>query len=81
MTTKKSSISIKLAILRNLKKMPMSMYELSVVIKTSFETIQRNIKYLERLGKVEFYKIPELDKTLWIIKKKRRLNADMSDML
>jgi len=71
MRSKRPCIQIRMKILRLLKKLPMTRYELSVMVKTNPETIERHLDYLQLLDKVESYQIPELDKELWIIKKKR----------
>ena len=62
-------VKIRLKILKTLKIMPMTTYDLSMAIDVSHKATLRNLKYLESMGKVEFIRIEQLDKTLWKVKK------------
>jgi len=63
-------VQIRLKILRYLKKLPMTIYDLSIAIGVSYKATLKNLLYLEQLEKVEKYKIKALDKELWRIKQK-----------
>lgn len=62
-------VKIRLKILKTLKIMPMSVYDVSVAIGVSYKATLRNLKYLEDMGKIEYTTIEALNKTLWRIKK------------
>jgi len=68
---KTPSVKIRKKILYQLSNFPMTAYELSVATKISFKAIQRNLKVLEELGKVEKEYSEGLDKYLWKLKPKR----------
>lgn len=64
-------VKIRFKILKTLKIMPMSIYDLSVAIGVSYKATLRNLKYLEDMGKIEYIRIEALDKELWKIRKGR----------
>lgn len=64
-------VKIRVKILKTLKIMPMSIYDLSVAIGVSYKATLRNLKYLEDMGKIEYIRIEALDKELWKIRKGR----------
>jgi len=66
----KSNIKTKLKILKLLKVLPQSTYEISKSADCSYKTALKSLVYLEQLGKIERYRIDALDKELWQIKKK-----------
>ena len=69
-TPRRRVINIRISILNDLKRFPMSAYEISIHRNLDIKTVQRNLVYLNELGKVEKYYIPTLDKELWRLKKK-----------
>lgn len=77
MQVKRPSIKIRMKILSYLKKLPMTRYELSVMINTNPETVQKHLDYLEILGKVEKGRLLALDKELWFITKNRSASNDI----
>jgi len=74
----KSHIRIKLRILTNLRKFPMTFYELSKAIGCSYKAVKEALYYLEKFDVVEMVTLKtyddeaEEDKKLWRIKSKRR---------
>jgi len=74
-TQEKAHIKIKLKILRYLRKLPMTHYEISKAISVDYKAVGQALIYLEKLGKVERVKLRIYDpytkenKILWRIKK------------
>lgn len=66
-------VKIRLKILRYLKKMPMTVYDLSKAIDVSYNAVVKNLEYLKSIGKVEKASAAEYnlrtDKQLWRLKR------------